>query len=1316
MVAAALLTAALWLRTPDVRYLAPAAIATVLAAVLLRFVPRALRSFGAAVVFVLGAFCVAGAIAQRELGRIERDWSAYRSERVARGAQRLDVTLDSVEAALSRRARTALDAAEDTSRAFAHLERLVPEEGAQTVALYRAGRPLAWAGRARVRTDSVAGAGGVIFTPFYVTLYAAAERGERRAVASALVHAEAPADRLAHAVDERLAARSGLHGFQFALPTVRELSESMPYIGRGGDTLFRVRPLVPAQGEAALISLDRARERGAIMLAVALVLFLAASWARLRVLTWRLGTLGVALTCLGLAPLGTFSSDTPLFDPTVYSAQLGGPFTASVGALALSSAILLLALLTVVRARARASWRPAAMVIVAVVMTLGPFLLRDLSRGVTVPASGITLGLWLAWQVALFLAAAALLLGAAAAGGAVLGATRGLHPAIAPVLAGLAALIGPVVWDAPGRWPGWYPILWIGAIGALALTRRHVAFIVTAATVAAFGAATLTWGAGVRGRVALANDDVGDLAAPDPYPVALLERLADSIEAGPPPLTEAELLRRFVRSDLSGAGYPVALSSWLPDGFPAAILSLTPADVDQREVGPVVTDARRRGARVVRLVPSVPGTNTILAVPHEGGTVTAVVVQPRTRLIPDDPFYVLLGLAPRERGEPPYSLALTEVDARTELPPAGETQWYRDVNELHGDRIVATPDGPARAHIEVELRSLDLLLQRGTLVVLFDLVLLLGLWTLSVTPGGAFGRWLRARRLRWSRSYRARLTVALFLFFVIPAGIFALWSYRRLQDEVRQSRELLVRETLRAGAGAEDLEQLEAIGDRLETPLFLYRDGALRRATAALHESLAAIGRFLPRDVHMALSLGGEVNASQTLDVGGISTLVGYRLAAGPSGERDVLAAPARGGEALLEGRRRDLGVLVMFATVVGAFAALWLSGVAARSLAQPIGSLQSAALAIAGGDREPRLTGVPPEEFVPVFSAFRRMAADLGESRAALEETQRRIAAILRNVASGVIAVSRSLTVTLANPAADALLEHRIPPATRLQDIAPEALVSRVRLFFQHDADEEEFDATLGQRQLHVRLTRVTRGVGGAVITMDDVTDLARAQRVLAWGEMARQVAHEIKNPLTPIRLGVQHLRRARADARADFDEILDRNVARILAEIDRLDEIARSFSRYGTAPAERLPAQPTDVAAVVRDVVELERLGRDEIEWRATGADSPVLALASEDELREVLINLLENARLANARLVEMRVIVDGDRVRVDVSDDGHGIAPEVLPRIFEPHFSTRTSGSGLGLAISRQLLEGWGGTIEIEGAVGGGAIVRIALRRAE
>src|SRR5205085_11432035 len=94
-------------------------------------------------------------------------------------------------------------------------------------------------------------------------------------------------------------------------------------------------------------------------------------------------------------------------------------------------------------------------------------------------------------------------------------------------------------------------------------------------------------------------------------------------------------------------------------------------------------------------------------------------------------------------------------------------------------------------------------------------------------------------------------------------------------------------------------------------------------------------------------------------------------------------------------------------------------------------------------------------------------------------------------------------------------------------------------------------------------------------------------------WGEMARQVAHVIKNPLTPIRLGVQHLKRARTDSRVDFDKVLDQNVARILSEIDRLDEIARSFSRYGSAPAERLPAESIDVSGVVRDVVGLEQTG---------------------------------------------------------------------------------------------------------------------------
>jgi nitrogen fixation/metabolism regulation signal transduction histidine kinase len=278
---------------------------------------------------------------------------------------------------------------------------------------------------------------------------------------------------------------------------------------------------------------------------------------------------------------------------------------------------------------------------------------------------------------------------------------------------------------------------------------------------------------------------------------------------------------------------------------------------------------------------------------------------------------------------------------------------------------------------------------------------------------------------------------------------------------------------------------------------------------------------------------------------------------------------------------------------------------------------------------------------------------------------------------------------------------------------------------FLAAEGEDEAFDLEVGTQQLRGRLTRLGRG--GAVITLDDVSELARAQRVLAWGEMARQVAHEIKNPLTPIRLGVQHLRRARSDSRVDFDRVLEQNVNRILSEIDRLDEIARAFSRYGSAPEERPTAVPIDVAAVVRDVVALETMGGEEgghgertVRWHLDGAESSTFALARRDELREVLLNVFENARLAHASQVRVTLTRDGDdgaasHVVIAVRDDGHGIPPDVLPRIFEPHFSTRTSGSGLGLAISRQLLDGWGGGITVSSEPGKGTTVRITLREA-
>jgi nitrogen fixation/metabolism regulation signal transduction histidine kinase len=405
----------------------------------------------------------------------------------------------------------------------------------------------------------------------------------------------------------------------------------------------------------------------------------------------------------------------------------------------------------------------------------------------------------------------------------------------------------------------------------------------------------------------------------------------------------------------------------------------------------------------------------------------------------------------------------------------------------------------------------------------------------------------------------------------------------------------------------------------------------------------------------------------------------------------------------------------VLFVTSLGALAALWLSGLAARELERPVGTLRRAALRIARGEPAPALESPPAVEFVPVFSAFERMDADLRASRAALEQAQRRTEAVLRNVASGVIAVDAAGRVTISNPEAERVLGRPVTAGATLLDLGAAVLHERATAFIASAEDEQGFDILLGRRQFRAILTRLGQGRGGVVLTLDDVTELVRAQRVLAWGEMARQVAHEIKNPLTPIRLGVQHLRRARGDRRVDFEQVFEQNVGRILAEIDRLDEIARAFSRYGTAPAERVAPRIVDVAEIVRDVVELERMGESEVEWRVNGVDEPARAMAQDGELREVLLNLLENARQARARHVTVGVERRDGRVDVSVVDDGDGIPAELLSRVFEPHFSTRTSGSGLGLAISRGLVTAWGGEMQVRSEPGRGTELRITLAAA-
>jgi two-component system nitrogen regulation sensor histidine kinase NtrY len=1037
----------------------------------------------------------------------------------AEGAVRaLERTLTETRERLDERAKGALDAPTDPEDAFAFLSTRSPQRDGESLVLYERARPFAWSGEMRIDPDTLTAQVSVTFSPFYTTLNVVETRGTRRAVASAVLHAAPPADRLTEAVDVRLAPAQGVSSYEFSPPV--DARAGPVVLAANGKPILRALPRLATADEARFRRAATFRARGAAALIALVLAFLVYAWRERHSLVDRLFAVAVALTITALIPWNSFSNTSRLFDPAYYFSRLAGPLTANAGALCISATLILMAVYAVIRAHPEAHW-PRLYAAIGALVTLGigiPFA-SNIVRGIGQPPWGSTPGLWLSWEIPVFLFLFAVLLAA-------------------------------------------YWMLRMGLGHRGIVTFRAALVIASVSAIVALGG---LWSTTSRERMQLAEQDVAALGHVDDYAVQLTRRFVTTLAQSPQPLTRADLLKAYAASDLASAEYPATIASWSQIATQISEFAVAPAEPDSGAVMNAVKEAIATRQTVTRSTLGPTGVQILAAVAHRAGGATSVLVLPRTRLLARNPYAALLGMAPPSGGDPPYDVALADVNP-TGRSDTVQMRWHRVGDELHGNRLISTSAGTMRAHVEIDLRSIWARGMRGSLVLLLDLLLAGFFWLLGALAEKGFVRWLRVRAARWIYTYHARLTLALFAFFVIPAITFAVWSYQRLRSDDLQTREVLVRETLNAVAAGNEYEQLPGAARRFDTPLFLYTGGSLDRTSDSLLDVLAPTGQQLPPSVELSLTSGGELSAMREAKLGDAKMLFGY--SAGVTGqERYVLAAPARSDDLVLDRRRRDLGMLVLFSTAVGALAALWLSGIAAK-----------------------------------------RLARDLELSR----------------------------------------------------------------------------------------------------------IEVARAERVLAWGEMARQIAHEIKNPLTPIRLGVQHLKRARSDPRVDYDQVLNENVRRILAEIDRLDEIARSFSRYGSAPADLPPALAVDVAAVVSDVVALEQMGDRKVRWQLRGAEKPLWAMARKDEMRDVLLNVFENARLAAARHVDISLREEDGRVRIETIDDGSGIAPAVLPRIFEPHFSTRTTGSGLGLAVSRRLIEAWGGEIAIISEEGKGTRVLILLAR--
>jgi len=794
----------------------------------------------------------------------------------------------------------------------------------------------------------------------------------------------------------------------------------------------------------------------------------------------------------------------------------------------------------------------------------------------------------------------------------------------------------------------------------------------------------------------------------------------------------------WVGSPLVAEDYPALLQLWDAGGRPIAELPLATLDLPQAVPAAFAasrpTTAETGGPRIER-VEWVPGVHYVLVVPFAGGDVLTVVVGPRTRLLPPDRTARFL------RGdagvEPPYAISLSLPDPSSANSAGARLTWRRVGWAARGERRVDLPEGVRHVHVRVDLRGPWALLVRGSLVVLLDVALLTGVWLFALVVAEGWRPRVPAVLAALRTSYRARLTTALVASFVLPVLGFAAWSFARLGDEARRSGDLLIRQTLRdAVASAERIagDRPDAIpravadlGSSLNAEIWLYRRGRLVGTSSPALGELGLVDPFLAPAAFF-LTLEDELEMTTDARTAGRPTRVGYRVvSAGPSGEQAILAAPQLVDDERVRRQQEDLALALVLATLAGLVAAMYLAGLAAGGLAKPVAALRDAALAVGRGSEPAAFPPGAPREFEPVLSAFGRMATDVRRSQAAIEEARQRTARVLANVATGVIAVDDALRVTMANARAAELLGDPLAPGDELPLAAPAwgAVWQAVSRFMAAKGDAiEEKEFEIGGRQIRVQLAPLGPAPDGCVIALDDATALTRAARVLAWGEMARQVAHEIKNPLTPIRLGIQHLQRVKrgggAGGAASFETTLQETADRILVEIDRLDGIARAFSRFGAPAAEQVPLEVVDLTAAAREVVQLYglgsgkgagRSGKDEARFEVRSADGAAAALARKDEVKEVLVNLLENARNAGAKRVVVHVR-DGGRT-LSVTDDGRGIAPEVLPRVFEPTFSTTSSGSGLGLAIARRLVESWGGTIALQSEPGRGTTVTLTLQ---
>ncbi|NMG50409.1 HAMP domain-containing protein [Azoarcus communis] len=429
-------------------------------------------------------------------------------------------------------------------------------------------------------------------------------------------------------------------------------------------------------------------------------------------------------------------------------------------------------------------------------------------------------------------------------------------------------------------------------------------------------------------------------------------------------------------------------------------------------------------------------------------------------------------------------------------------------------------------------------------------------------------------------------------------------------------------------------------------------------------------------------------------------------------------------------GLRRIYTVTLTMTLLLALLGSVAVAFVLTRRLAAPLLILAEGTQAVAQGDYRPRQALPARDELGVLTQSFNQMVRQLEDARAAadrnraaVESARAYLESVLANLSTGVLAFAPDGTLRAANRGAMDILADDL---AGFEDIA---LAEWPRHAHFRDALLAGFEANTGDWQTQIELpvadssplTLLIHGSrlpdatgGGLVVVFDDITRLIDAQRTAAWGEVARRLAHEIKNPLTPIQLSAERLAFKLAD-RLDDDgrQMLERSTQTIVNQVEAMKNLVNAFRDYARLPAPEL--QPLDLAALLREVLTLYESAALRIRLQVAEDLPPVLGDASQ--IRQIIHNMLQNAQdaVAGQEDGEITLIIrrDGDRVLMVFRDNGPGFPAEVLARAFEPYFTTKSKGTGLGLAMVKKIVAEHGGDVRVANRDVGGAEVRIRLR---